>query len=272
MFESLPSSGSYTLTAIYENLIQDPAFDPSNASACTETADPECYKLWIGAVASGEQTITVDSATTYSRVSADVSFDPEVWDAAWAMENSPTILAKISNIDGHEVNGVDVSSIKLNGTVSIVTGSNSIVNGELNVQFDRSEAVQSLGSIRQGIPAFATVQGQVEGAFFSGTQRVDIIDTFINLTVQADRHDVGSGAYPGSTKYPIVDMETKVFDKSSGSCAAVYGISWQHYPEIWGSCDAVADINTNSEGKAMFGLSPGDYLVIGHYNPETDNI
>ena len=76
MFESLPPAGDTELTVIYENSIQDPAFDPTDPDACTE--ENECYKIWTGAVASVEQNITVGNKT-YSRATVDVSFDSTDW-------------------------------------------------------------------------------------------------------------------------------------------------------------------------------------------------
>ena len=69
---------------------------------------------------------------------ADVSFNPDQWDPAWATGNSPPITAKISNITGYGVGNVDFSSIRLNGAVSIITGSNKIIDDDLYVQFERA--------------------------------------------------------------------------------------------------------------------------------------
>jgi hypothetical protein len=62
-------------------------------------------------------------------------------------------------------------------------------------------------------------------------------------------------------------METRVYQKQQGSCAAGKGISWQNYPAIWNGCAPVpgaADWTDNS-GQVAFMLNPGDYLVIGEY-------
>ena len=98
MFESIPS-GTSTLKAIYENAIQDPDYDAADPTNCTEAND--CYKLWVGAVASSEIPITIGQPTTSGKTTADVSFNPDQWDVAWAFGNSPPISAKISNIEGH---------------------------------------------------------------------------------------------------------------------------------------------------------------------------
>ena len=83
--------------------------------------------------------------------------------------------------------------------------------------------------------------------------------------VQADLHTVGSGSKPVVKKDPIRNMETRVFDKSPGSSAAGYGVSWQNYPDIWAGCDPEASVTTNDYGQAIFSLDPGNYLVIGKY-------
>ncbi len=55
-----------------------------------------------------------------------------------------------------------------------------------------------------------------------------------------------------------------------GSCAANMGISWKHYPSIWGSgaivgCLYVAQEMTDVNGRAVFDLPAGDYLAIGEF-------
>jgi hypothetical protein len=84
------------------------------------------------------------------------------------------------------------------------------------------------------------------------------------VLVQADRHRVGLGTHPGSEKIPIEDMPLSVYDKSSGSCAAGYGVSWHHYAEIWLGCfPPDAQGTTDSSGRAAINVAPGEYLLIG---------
>jgi hypothetical protein len=270
MFESVPAENSQSLQVIYENMIQDPEYDPFDPDSCTE--DNECYKLWVGAVASGEIDIKIGVPVTSVEASADISFNPENWGVDWATENSPDISAKISNIEGYAVSDVDVSSILLNGTLGIIPESGKIVDNALYVQFDRSEAVTSLGSITPGVRTLATIQGEVGDDIFSGTRQVGIAANTGELIVRADLHTVGAGSHPGSIKEPIVGLKTKVFDKSQGSCAAEKGISWQYYEDIFSGCPCVNEVETDAWGKAMFALPPGNYLVIGNYLPESDNI
>ena len=91
------------------------------------------------------------------------------------------------------------------------------------------------------------------------------------IQVEMDRHVVGTGDHPGSVKYPCPGAYVRAFDKSTGSCVSQYGVSWQHYETIWFSCsnpepDGAA--KTNTEGIAEVAVWPGNYLVIGVYDPD----
>jgi hypothetical protein len=86
-----------------------------------------------------------------------------------------------------------------------------------------------------------------------------------SLTVQADLHIVGPGTFPGNSKTPIVDMVIKAFDKSEGSCARGYGVSWHFYPDIYTNCTEVGQDYTDASGEAVITLPAGDYIVIGEY-------
>jgi len=86
------------------------------------------------------------------------------------------------------------------------------------------------------------------------------------LGVQVDRHTVQTGAHPGSTKDGIAGLEVRAYDKSSGSCAAGIGISWQNYPDIWALCDPAGVATTAADGLAVVPLPAGNYLAIGEYD------
>ena len=275
MFESFPPSGtSTTIAAIYANYIVDPDGDPMNPGACTEAND--CYVIWTGTVASVEQHIITIGTSTYNRVTADVSFNPDQWNAAWATGgHSPPITARISNIDPNfAINDIVVSSIRLNGSVQILPGSNTIVEGALYVQFDRDLAFLSLGSIKPGLSVPATIQGIIGDAYFSGTQNIVIVENTGTLIVKADLHTVGTGSKPASKKEPIVGMAVRLYDKSTGSCAVGYGISWQNYPYIYNDpyCGPVSKTFTDTEGIARFNPPPGNYLVIGDYKIKNGDV
>ena len=90
------------------------------------------------------------------------------------------------------------------------------------------------------------------------------------IQVQADKHTVGGGSRPGSSKEGIKVL-MRVYDKSQGSCAATnYGISWQHYPSIWAGCGQtwVSDGTTGEDGAALIKVPPGNYLMIGVYDED----
>lgn len=83
------------------------------------------------------------------------------------------------------------------------------------------------------------------------------------ISVQADRHTVGAGSKPGSTKESLANLEIKAYDKSKGSCAADIGISWQNYAEIVENCTPIITRATDETGNVLIGMMPGDYLIIG---------
>jgi hypothetical protein len=133
----------------------------------------------------------------------------------------------------------------------------------LYVQFDRSEAVMSLGTIAPGIPASATIQGNVGDDIFSGTRRVAILKDSGTVYSTSSLHTVGCGTNPVAFKTPIVGMEIRVFDASAGSCAAGYGLSWQHWGDIWDGCTSIHSQETYGQGEGNFALQQGSYLMIG---------
>lgn len=90
------------------------------------------------------------------------------------------------------------------------------------------------------------------------------------VLVRAVKHTVGTGSHPGSTKEPIVGMPVKLFDKSPTSCVSQLGVSWQNYQNIWTYCAAVPSgyATTQGDGSAALIVAPGNYLVVGRYDPD----
>jgi hypothetical protein len=96
------------------------------------------------------------------------------------------------------------------------------------------------------------------------------------VIIKAERHKVGSGSYPGSTKYPITGMEVRLFDKFS-ACVAPYSASWQNYEAIWAcpsakvycypSSDPADHCHTDGNGMVNMIALPGNYIAIGRYSP-----
>jgi hypothetical protein len=98
------------------------------------------------------------------------------------------------------------------------------------------------------------------------------------IKVQVDKHTVGLGSHPGSTKEPIVhtwngsegvSMVVRAFDKFS-YCVSELGVSWQNYPAIWNSnfCISEASGETGAGGIVNLPVDPGNYIVIGEYDPD----
>ena len=287
LFESFPPDGGpYEVTAIHENIIQDPAFNPSNPSACIEEPGPtspldNCYALWVGQIASDILYLNVASAVT---TTVDVSFNPDQWDVAWALENSPTISVKISNIVGdYNVGEIDVSSIKLNGTVEYTPDSiiKDMDNGALYVKFDRSDAVKSLGIVVPGTQKEAFVTGKIitdDGVvIFSGKSSVDIVENTAIQTAYLTLHKVGCDRpYPGSTKELVVGEKIYVYDRSPGKCVDEIGTNWKNWEAIVDGvdgierCDPLYTGETFYSGDAIFVLPEGAYLMIAKYTGEGD--
>jgi streptogramin lyase len=274
------SAKPYQFTAAYVNFIQDPDLICSNYPAdpaCCKNEDYGCYPMFKGIISSNNQgtiTITGPQSQTVQKLPAEIVFDPQQWDVAWAASGGPAITAQISSPDGSfDVNNINPSSVKLNGTVPIRSGSNTIQNGVLTVQFDASAVVGSLGTAVPVSIAISAVQGSLStpaNSIVYGQGAANMVNNTGTLIVQADVHVVGPGVQPAVNKNPNAGMETRVFDTTCVSgIAGTSGMSWQNYQTIWNSCQAVATDVTNVYGQATFVLPPGNYVVIGKYmNPE----
>ena len=166
-------------------------------------------------------TITI-AGTDVEKKTADVSFDPVHWSVQWA--SGPPITARISNIDDHAVGDVNPLTIRLMGTVEISPGSDSVVNGVLTVQFDGSQAVQSLGTLVPGRRVYPRVQGSFYSSpnhVFSGQGHVDIVEAIV-VDI-----DIKPGSFPNSInlgvggKVPIAIFNMKNFDATSMDLTSV---------------------------------------------------
>jgi hypothetical protein len=89
------------------------------------------------------------------------------------------------------------------------------------------------------------------------------------LIVKAERHTKGQH----STKEPIVALPVRVYDNRQGSCAKQIGVSPQRYKSVWLSCYPVENGigGTDSAGMASLDIAPGNYEVIGEYNPGAED-
>lgn len=93
-----------------------------------------------------------------------------------------------------------------------------------------------------------------------------------SIDIEADRHTVGSGSAPGSTKEPLVGLNVCGYDKSDTSCARTVcgGISHQYYQCIVDNCAPTnccmtpdgEPTTTDDNGECTIYLPPGDWIVI----------
>jgi hypothetical protein len=93
------------------------------------------------------------------------------------------------------------------------------------------------------------------------------IEGCANLKVQADRHVVQQGPHPGSDKYPIPDMEVRVFDKTELQNDGI-SASWHNYEGIWTNYTDVSRGFTDINGSVDFIIPEGNFIVIGNYTSE----
>ena len=101
------------------------------------------------------------------------------------------------------------------------------------------------------------------------------------ILVEVDKHIVGTGSRPGSTKVGLDGVQVKAFDKTSDSCCMQYfGVSWHYYESIWLSsespesecCEELAAGETGDpvSGEVTLEVPRGEYLVIGKYVKEEE--
>ncbi|MFC1788407.1 thrombospondin type 3 repeat-containing protein [Thermodesulfobacteriota bacterium] len=272
-------AGTLSITAYYNNYLQ---YDPTNPC-------PGCQEALVGTIISDPTTVVTHEITgdAVVRSTASISFNPNSWDKAWAMGNSPPISAKISNIyyDNkddffpptlYSVNDVDVDSIRLNGSVPIIPDSARTVGDDLYVWFDRAAAVASLGDNLRNTE-FVRIQGNIllageSDAVFAAQSPVVIVENTGTFLEWNHVHTVGCGENPGAYKAPNVGMIAKVFDASSESCAGLIGIEYPYYGEIYNTCESINEVVTHGQGEAIFALPEGDYVVIGHYTEDNADI
>jgi hypothetical protein len=199
----------YTVVATYSNDIQDPDLDPATGDCANEP----CSDLFVGAVSSPPATVKIEGTAVETRTS-ECSLSPNEWNPQWTMVNGPPITASIKNIKDAEGNPIDVgtvdpATIRLNGMVEIIAGSDRVENGTLRVQFDSSFAVISLGNALPG-----TVMASIQGKFRQGEAV---------LSGQAPVYmlypiDIKPGSYPNSINLkskgtlPVAILSTPDFD------------------------------------------------------------
>jgi hypothetical protein len=144
-------------------------------------------------------------------------------------------------------------------------------------------SVKAVIPIRTYTDISQTIDGvdfaELTSVLFQGVIESNTVDFSLNVSgvvdgdiiVHADKHTVGTGSHPGSIKESIVGLEVKAFDKAAGSCVSNYGVSWQNYGFIWDGCtppSPEASGFTNGDGNVILKVPPGDYIVIGEYDPD----
>jgi len=97
------------------------------------------------------------------------------------------------------------------------------------------------------------------------------------VIVKVDKHVVGGGSHPGSSKYPLDLVEVKAFDKLD-PCVQSFGVSWHHYKDVYKNCAPlpVADVlvgsgvtgSAGTPGICNLSLPIGECLIIGEYDPD----
>ena len=91
------------------------------------------------------------------------------------------------------------------------------------------------------------------------------------VRVQVEKHTVGNGTYPGSTRELLGNIPVKVVQPNSAGCA--YNFSWQNYKNMWLYCPAaingsgVTAADGDLKGIATLSVVPGTYAVVGKYDP-----
>lgn len=89
------------------------------------------------------------------------------------------------------------------------------------------------------------------------------------VMVLAEKHTVGPGVNPDVKKQLLGGLPVGVYSKAIGSCVMKYGVSWQNYGKIWANCTPQKTGKTDATtGKASLNVVPGDYIVIGKYDPD----
>ena len=96
----------------------------------------------------------------------------------------------------------------------------------------------------------------------------DVVDDEF-VQIFANKHTVGAGTHPGSTKDPLAGIVVCAYDKSEGSCSrdTCGGISHQHYQCIVDSCgtddgEQIFCCTTDDNGECAINAPPGDYIAI----------
>lgn len=93
------------------------------------------------------------------------------------------------------------------------------------------------------------------------------------LLLRAEKHTIGAGNYPPSTKTPQANLPYRIYKAEPGSCAGKIGMTWQKWPAIATTCNPADLVGTlDGNGVANIKLAVGKYLVLGLVNPDNSPI
>jgi Thrombospondin type 3 repeat len=228
-----------TLDATYANDIKDRDFDPVTG-AC---AQQPCFDVWTGVETSPPGTVTIQG-TPVQRDTAQVTFNPAGWFPEWATTPGPAIAATISMIRTPDQTLVDVCSVDpatilLNGTVHILPGSAVFANcgstdlslRTLTVKFDRSQAVQTMGSVsafrRPGASCQLDASAAVQGGFVAPSADIFVGRGAVQLAQESVQIDIKPGTSPNSINLgstgvvPVAILSSDTFDATKVDPASV---------------------------------------------------
>jgi hypothetical protein len=188
----------YKVQATYGNRANDPE---------------EVVDLWLGAVTSPESTITIEKQPVI-KTTAKATFDPPTWLVQWISLGGTPIGAQIEfPAGGPNPGDFDLTTIRLNGTVP-TSGTVTIDGKKIMVQFNRSHAVDSLGTAVPGSRVLATIQGSnsAKTRFFTAAQMIRLaaaIDVQVDIKpgIQPNSINLGSNGV-----VPVAILSTASFD------------------------------------------------------------
>jgi len=98
------------------------------------------------------------------------------------------------------------------------------------------------------------------------------------ISLSAYQHMVGPGTWPGSNKESLAGVLVKAFETSQCLDGLIErlslpGYSWQSYEPFWkSSCITPYSGITDEFGSLDLVVEPGEYMVVGKYSTETDEV
>lgn len=164
--EVFEAGGEYTVRATYANDLE-----------CDEHEELFEGNLFAGSISTCDTLMTIEGDPVDMKT-ADCSFVPDTWGASWGMYGTDeSVTLQISNVQGHVVGDIDVSSITMNGTSDPI-GAEITDDGlpdVLTVAVDGQLAIQSLGTPLPGTMAYPRISASAGDDIVAAQCGVDII-------------------------------------------------------------------------------------------------